>query len=244
MIQQAVKTLLFLDYDGTLTPIVRRPSMAHLSAARKNILRKLARHPGVELAVISGRKLSNLKKQVGIPHIIYVGNHGFEIEIGGEKIVHPGAKKFAVELKKIRARLERMIKVKGAWVEDKGLTLSLHYRVVAENRIKLLRNMFFRLMGPWEKKVRITHGKKVFEIRPAFDWDKGKAVKWLIRKVGETKHFPVYIGDDLTDEDVFRVLRNRGETVKVGKGKTAAAGRLKDIREVYRYLGRFMANES
>lgn len=231
------KILLLLDYDGTLTPIVQRPSLARLTPARKKALRQLAEKPGITMAIISGRQLSDIKQLVGIPHIIYVGNHGFEILMKGKRIMHSGAKRFIPKLKKIKQRLKDQIDIKGAWIEDKQLTLSLHYREVASSQLPKLRRLFDLALRPWKKMARITRGKKVFEIRPPFDWHKGKAVKWLIRELKASEHLTVYIGDDITDEDAFRALRGKGVAILVGsQRRTAAKTRLKNIAAVYRYL--------
>lgn len=226
-----------LDYDGTLTPIKKHPRLARLTPKRKLFLQKLAAHPRIRMAVISGRKLADLKAQVRIPGLIYAGNHGFEIEANGRRRIHPAAKRFRPILKRIRLKLLDKIRIKGVWIEDKGLTFSLHYRQMAQNRLGQLTRSFLEVIGPWKKKVRITTGKKVFEIRPPFDWDKGKAVKWVIDKLKLKARFPIYIGDDRTDEDAFKVLKGKGIAVWVGRGKPALADfSLKDPNRVYAFL--------
>ncbi|MFH1386171.1 MAG: trehalose-phosphatase [bacterium] len=231
-----MRYLLLLDYDGTLAPIKKHPKLARLSPPRKTFLRQLAKHPKIKIAVISGRKLSDLKKMIGLPKIIYVGNHGFEIEINGKHKTHPAARKIIPTLKRIKAILANKLKVKGAWVEDKDLTLTIHYRQAAKKRLKEFYQLFDQLTKPWQGKIKITKGKKVFEIRSPFDWDKGKAVEWLIAKLKMENYLPIYIGDDKTDEDAFIVLKGRGKTIHVGNGKTLAETRVKNISGVYGYL--------
>ena len=239
-----MKLLLFLDYDGTLTPIAKRPKLARLSPPRKIFLRKLAHNPRIKMAIISGRKLSDIKRLVNIPQLIYVGNHGFEIEVNGNYKIHPAARRFIPTLKRIKSKLINKITVKGAWIEDKSLTLSVHYREVARGRLKLFYQLFYKAINPWEKKIKITKGKKIFEIRPPFDWDKGKAVKWIINKLHLKNYFPIYIGDDQTDEDAFRALKGKGLpagqagiSIFVGKTKrTSADYSLKNVSAVYRFL--------
>lgn len=236
-----MKLLLLLDYDGTLVPIKKNPKLARLSPKRKAFLRKLAACPGVKLAIISGRKLSELKKMVGIPELIYAGNHGLEIEKDLKLWTHPEAVYIPLPLKK---QLKRKLRYPEILIEDKGLSLSVHYRLLPPKKVPLFKKDFMRLVKPWGRTVKITGGKKVLEIRPPVDWDKGKAVKWIINRLRPEKYFPVYIGDDKTDEDAFLALRQKGLTIHVGKGKTPAKLRLKDISGVYRYLKGLAKNES
>jgi trehalose-phosphatase len=234
---------LFLDYDGTLTPIKKHPKLGRLSRERKSILRKLAGHPGIRMAIISGRELSDLKKMVGIPGLIYAGNHGLEIEANGKYWGLPAAKRLTPLLKKIRTELAQKLRYRGILIEDKGLTLSVHYRLLPAKIFSLFSKDFIRALKPWKHQIRITHGKKVFEIRPPVDWDKGKAVKWAINKLKLKDYRPVYVGDDRTDEDAFRALGEKGTTIHVGGGKTIAKTRVKNIDGVYLYLRSLIENE-
>jgi trehalose-phosphatase len=238
------KILLLLDYDGTLTPIRERPALARLSSSRRRTLRTLSRHKNFLLAIISGRKLSDLKKMVDIPGLIYIGNHGFEISLPGHHFVHPAAKHFAFDLARIKKDLSALRHIKGVLIEDKDYTLSIHYRLIPARRLKHFYNILYRTLRPWRKRFELTRGKKVFEIRPPVVWDKGKAVKWISRQLRAKEHRLVYIGDDRTDEDAFRALQKKGMTIHVGKGRTAAKTRLKNVSRVYRYLKGLINNES
>ncbi len=231
------KYFLFLDYDGTLTPIVKKPDLAMLTKARRSTLKKIAKAPHILVAIISGRKLSDLKQKVGIPGLIYAGNHGFEIAGPGLKIIHSQAKQSKPILKKIKSELQKRLKaIKGTIIEDKGLSLSLHFRLVKAKDLKKVKEIFATTTQPHLKKVRITHGKKVFEVRPPVKWDKGKAVLWILKKFGG-KMIPVYIGDDTTDEDAFRALKNKGLTMRVGKIKGSSAQHfIKNVDGVYKLI--------
>ena len=135
--------------------------------------------------------------------------------------------------------------VKGVLIEDKLYTLSVHFRLVAGRRLAAFRRLFYRAIRRWSGKAWITRGKKVFEVRPPFDWDKGKAVKWLIDKLNLQNYLPIYIGDDQTDEDAFRALKGKGISLKVGMGgKTAADKRLRNVAGVYRFLSRLGQNKT
>ena len=232
-----MKLFLMLDYDGTLTPIVENPQRTVLSAPRREILKCLARQPEIKLAIISGRKLSVVKKLVSISKIIYVGNHGFEIRAGGKRWIHPAAKKSIPLLKKIKTELKKKLHYRGLLIEDKGLILSIHYRSLAESAMPAFKRDFKLVLKPWRPAIKITSGKKVFEVRPPLNWDKGKAVHWLIKNLKLQKYTPVYIGDDKTDEDAFKALKGRGLTYLVGgHSRTAAKRRFGSINDVYRFL--------
>lgn len=239
----ATKILLFLDYDGTLTPIRSRPEKAKLTEANRQKLRALLGQPLVKVVIISGRKLSILKQMVRVPGFIYVGNHGFESEVGGEHRVVPRAKKHLKVMRAIRKELSRSIRIKGGLIEDKGLTLSVHYRMVPKTKLKTFHALFAKAIKKWLGMVRVTQGKAVYEIRPPINWDKGKAVLWLIRSLRPAKYLPVYIGDDKTDEDAFRAIKGRGPSFLVGAGRpTAADHRLGTIRDVYRLIEGIVRN--
>ncbi|PIS29040.1 trehalose-phosphatase [Candidatus Saganbacteria bacterium CG08_land_8_20_14_0_20_45_16] len=235
-----MRCLLFFDFDGTLTPIVARPSLAKLGKDKLELLKNLAKIPAVTIAIISGRKLTTLKEKINIPGSYYVGNHGFEISGPKTNFVHPKAKEAKPLFKKILLELKKGLRgIKGIIIEDKGATLSLHYRCVEGPKVAEVKRIFNKLAESWPKsKIKITEGKKVFEIRPKVKWDKGEAVRWLLKHLGFQKgDCPIYIGDDTTDEDAFKVLASKGVTIKVGPLKNSLAQKsLKDIEAVYKFL--------
>lgn len=235
---------LFLDYDGTLTPIAETPKKAVISREAKGLLNKLSKNSHCTVAIISGRSLGDIKTVVGLKNIIYVGNHGLEIE--GPKI------KFESE---IMPRLKAVIRhiyndlvinlsgIKGVLIEDKRLTISVHYRLMDKKNMPFLRSVLAKVTEPYlvRNKVKINLGKKVYEIRPPTIWDKGKIVLWLLARqqfVSEDKNvLPIYFGDDMTDEDAFRALKRKGLTIIVGEQKSSSAEYyLKDAEEVTRFL--------
>ncbi len=239
-----MRYFLMLDYDGTLTPIVHHPRLAVLSPGRRTLLRELSHRPEIKLAIISGRRLSDVKKRVGIPELVYVGNHGFEIDTGGKKMILPAARHFMPRLKMIKNSLRAALNIRGVFIEDKGPTVSVHFRAVPVRNLGTFKKEFYRALAPYRGKFRLTHGKKVFEIHPPVDWNKGKAIKWIIKELGLRRHLPIYIGDDRTDEDAFRELGGRGLTIHVGPGRTAAKKRIKNVREVYHFLKGLTGNEN
>jgi len=214
--------LLFLDYDGTLTPIVNRPERAKLTKATRKILASFSSDSKKAIVVvISGRDLSDLKKRIGIKGLIYVGNHGLEMEGRGLRFVHPRARASRLFLKPLARRLKReFAAVAGIQVEDKRLTLSIHYRRAAPANVVRARRLLQRCMNDVGKKSQIClkHGKKVWEIHSGISWDKGDAARYLEQRVfkkDKQKRLPIYFGDDLTDESAFKVLRRKGLTVRV-----------------------------
>lgn len=237
---------LFLDYDGTLTPIVNTPDKAKLSASTKKVLRGLTGSSCVKLAVVSGRSLKDIKRLMGLKGIIYVGNHGLEIDAPGLKFISPVSPRIKAVIRNISNELKnRLSSINGLIVEDKGLTLSIHYRRVARPDFIKMRTALQETAGHYlaRKKIRINKGKKVFEIKPPTEWNKGHAVLWLLKKMlarhGEKNVLPIYIGDDVTDEDAFRAIKNKGLIVFVGKSKKSQAQYyLKDHKEVQNFLER------
>lgn len=236
---------LFLDYDGTLAPIAKRPEMARLPKETKKILTELNSNPSFTLAIISGRSLEDVSKLVGIKGVIYAGNHGLQMK--GPRLAYTN--KEALRNRKllgdIRKRLRNKISgVKGVFVEDKGLTLSVHYRLASKKDIKPLKIVLKRLLRPLIKtgKIRLTYGKMVCEIRPSAKWDKGKAVKWLLARNARARRarLSICVGDDRTDEDMFRAVGSRGVTVCVGRsGSSSRAGfYLRNTGEVKKFLNK------
>ncbi len=213
---QRPSVALFVDYDGTLTPLAARPEAAHLSDAAREALREAARTPNLDTVVVSGRGLEDLKAMVDVPGLTYVGNHGFEIEGPGITYRHPQAERFRAAVERSAEELSALA-VPGAWVERKGVTLSYHLRAVDDaTRPDAERRATATLR---RRRLMVTGGKSVVEGRPAVDWHKGRAVLHvLVHRHGPD--WPVrvralYIGDDTTDEDAFRSLRGIGRSICV-----------------------------
>ncbi len=223
MIRDADHVLLLFDYDGTLTPIVERPEMADLSEETRKLLRTLAKRPGYTVGIISGRALADLKSKVRLENIVYAGNHGLEVEGFGSNYFDPVAEEIRPFLQLLGNVLSATFRgIRGAFVENKGLTLSVHYRTVDEADEETVADIVRKVTDPLHStgRIRVTQGKKVYEIRPPVDWDKGKAISWLLGKCRNIKKkgkiLPIYLGDDLTDEDGFRAVeKNNGVSILV-----------------------------
>jgi trehalose 6-phosphate phosphatase len=247
-LKEARHVLLLCDYDGTLTPIIENPELADLSEKTRQLLQALKQQSHFTVSVISGRALTDLRQRVGIDGIIYAGNHGLEIEGPGIGLVNPLAEEMRPVFHLINQVLNKaMAPVKGVRVEDKGLTVSVHYRMVEEGKSEEVKNIFERVIATARSlgKVTITSGKKVYEVRPAVDWDKGEAIALLIDRYGRTKTkkelLPIFLGDDQTDEDGFKVIEKHGGiSIFVGEKPARSAARyyLKSPAEVEQFLER------
>lgn len=228
-IEKAPHILLFLDYDGTLAPIVDRPSKAVLSLRTRLILRKLSKSKRIILSIVSGRPLRQIKKLIGLRNIYYAGNHGLEIGLGKRGYIIPEAKKSLLLIRRLKKALSRELKPIGSLeIEDKGIVLAVHYRRVRKNLIPQLEQIFFKTTRPYHKsrEIKVARGKKVLEIRPPVEWDKGRYCLYLLNRLKRKKKslLAVYIGDDVTDEAAFKILRKKGITIFVkGEKKTSSA---------------------
>jgi trehalose 6-phosphate phosphatase len=246
-VHEAKRILLMSDYDGTLTPIVERPELARMPEETHRLLQRLALQSNFTVGIISGRSLGDLKEKVNLSRIIYAGNHGFEIEGPGFSFVNPIADEIKPILRIIRQILNMTVgTIRGVLVEDKGLTLSVHYRQVRDEEITEVRNKVEGAVKGLLSRgiIRVTPGKKVYEVRPAVPWDKGKAIRLLMKRYGKGgRHsglLPIYLGDDFTDEDGFRVIEKYGNgiTVRVGEnsGDSTAKYYLCSPQEVQQFL--------
>lgn len=246
LIKESGHALMLFDYDGTLTPIVSRPRDALLKSDMRAALKSLAGKARFTVGVVSGRRLTDVKKLVGIKGIFYAGNHGFEIEIGSTNYTHPDVKKFAKYLRSTKTKLSRATRgIKGVLVEDKGISLSVHYRLVDNRDLFALKEIVFDICNPLikERKIHLTSGKKVWEIRLPIKWHKGKAVEKLCTIVNKKRKkavLPAYIGDDTTDEDAFNFLNKKKRAISICVGErgaaSAAAYYLKSPSEVKKFL--------
>lgn len=235
---------LFFDYDGTLTPIIGTPDKAILPSETKELLKRLIKNRKCELAIISGRALKDIKKKVDIPDIVYVGNHGLEIEGPKIRFESPISARYKRILQHIKDDLNTNLSaINGAFMEDKGLSLSIHYRLVDRKIISEVKTIFHEttILHILRDDIKVKTGKKVFEIRPSIEWDKGRVVLWLLARwrfaLKDKDIMPVYLGDDVTDEDAFKALKKRGISIFVGMPNSSyATYYLKDTDEVKGFL--------
>jgi len=201
----------FLDYDGTLTPIVATPDLAVLASDMHEVLQRLCSLYTV--SIVSGRATDDVRGKVRIKVIFYAGSHGFEIvQPDGNVEVNQQAEEIRGVIDEVYKKLQgRLNNVPGARVEHVKYTISTHYRLVSDEDFFKVKDAVEETLSQYSN-LRITHGKKVFEIRPRINWDKGKAVEWILKVLNfnPQKNLAVYIGDDTTDEDAFAVLEEKG----------------------------------
>ena len=227
---------LFLDYDGTLTPLRDHPDEATLSEPMRKALAGCASRTDIDLSIISGRSLDGIQKMVGQRDLTYAGNHGLEIlgpDLG--HFVHEDLVHYRDRAEDLADALDR-IAGDGAWTERKGPTLTFHYRGVAEALRPRLVSQAQEIVREAGYQPRQAHC--AVEARPPIGWDKGRAVLHILRE----RYGPawsesvrvIYVGDDETDEDAFRFLSGLATTFRVGSpdSPTAASRRLAGVDAV------------
>lgn len=228
----------FLDYDGTLTPIVPDPAAATLPPATRTAIERLAARCPV--AIVSGRDLEDVRGLVGVDGIAYAGSHGFDLRLPDGSREERG-RAFLPALDRAEAALgPALAEIPGAAVERKRFAVAVHFRTVEPARRPDVEAAARDVAGA-SPGLRLTGGKRVLELRPDLDWDKGRALDWLLDELGLLRDdvAVVYVGDDVTDEDAFRVVEARGVGVLVRgrQGETTRARYvLEDPGEVRRFL--------
>ena len=235
------KPLLILDYDGTLSPIVPNPDEAILPDASRQSLIKLATITPV--AVISGRDRKDVESKVALPQLIYAGSHG--LDMAGPKGLDIPQKVDETALKALHTAAynlqQQLEKVKGCIVEAKKYAIAVHFRNVAEEEVEEVIEAVSKELAKHPSLKKGT-GKKILELKPAIDWHKGRASLWLFEalKLKDSNSIPIFIGDDITDEDAFASLHQSGIGILVGSHgeQTAASFSLEDTEAVQKWLER------
>ncbi len=226
--------LLLLDYDGTLVPIRSRPGLARLDAEHRATMQRL-HGTRLQLIMVSGRSVKNLKERVAIPDIGYCGVFGLEAHFPGWNYLHRTAKTLRPAVAGLASTLEALYKdMPGVLVEDKQAGLTLHYRNVAGKLHSEFSRRLEKARAMSPKGLSWTRGTLAWEIMPETAWDKGKTALKIWRRLG--KPYLLAIGDTPLDEPMLRVAQARGAAIRVGSGESKAAYRLKDPEEVHRFL--------
>ncbi|MBK8576011.1 MAG: trehalose-phosphatase [Elusimicrobia bacterium] len=231
------RAFVFLDFDGTLAPIV---SMPHRARANERVMRAitaLAALPRARVAVMSGRPLSFVRQRFLARGLFHVGNHGLEMRGPGVTFRHKGAAvirpTFQALAEKAKATLAGF---PGVLIENKGLTMSVHFRRLPPSfRRRFNRSLAAFRLGTAALPIRWRRGKKVWEALPRVDWNKGRALTELLRRTGPA--VPVAVGDDVTDEDMFKAVGRKGVSIRIGKsGSSRAMDYLPRQKDVPRFL--------
>ncbi|KAJ8513246.1 hypothetical protein OPV22_003680 [Ensete ventricosum] len=256
------KIVLFLDYDGTLSHIVDNPEHAFMSNAMRTAVKNVAKY--FSTAIISGRSCHKVYKFVKLGELYYAGSHGMDImgpvmknesisdlpgctisieEQGNEVILFQPAKDFLLMINEVQSLLKDVTKdIEGVIVESNKFCVSVHYRLVDEKDWPKVVRCVHHVLKDYPH-LQVTHGRRVLEVRPAIDWNKGKAVEFLLEYLGlrtSDDVLPIYVGDDRTDEDAFKILREskRGYGILVTSvpKQTNAVFSLRDPTEVKKFL--------
>lgn len=253
-ISEGKQIVMFLDYDGTLSPIVDDPDRAFMSNKMRNTVRKLAMcFPTV---IVSGRSREKVYNFVKLTELYYAGSHGMDIK-GPEQnskykkktqsLLCQPATEFLPVISEVYMKLvEKTKSIQGAKVENNKFCASVHFRCVDENKWSDLAHLVRSVLKNYPK-LLLTQGRKVLEIRPIIKWDKGKALEFLLESLGYencTDVFPIYIGDDRTDEDAFKILRDKRQGLGILVSKyakeTNASYSLQEPDEVMDFLERLV----
>jgi trehalose 6-phosphate phosphatase len=236
----------FLDYDGTLTPIVDRPEDAVISDRMRDVVSRLAERCTV--CVVSGRDRPVVQELMGLDNLVVAGSHGFDIWSPDEGTVeHDAGSGFEELLEEVKEKLrEETAPIEGSSVEPKKASVAVHYRLVAEDERPKVKEVVEDLLAAHPDDLKMTPGKMVYEVQPKLDWDKGKAVLYLLEtlELDRDDVVPMYLGDDVTDEHAFEALEGKGIGVFVGEaddpevgGRTTSADYvLRSVPEVEEFL--------
>ncbi len=233
----AERVALFLDFDGTLVPIEADPGIPRPDPATMEILKRLAGREFLVTTIISGRAVEDLYARIRVDGIIYAGNHGLEIFGRTLRFVEPVAWDRRGELERVTQDLSvRLRPIHGTLVENKGLTASVHYRQAAREWLPEIQEVVRTTVATYDPMFLVTTGRKVLEILPATNWNKGSAARWINGQLGAARVLSIYAGDDNTDERAFRVLPD-AVTIKVGSApETCARYRLKSPAALHELL--------
>ncbi|BCO37459.1 trehalose-phosphatase [Mycobacterium heckeshornense] len=233
--------VVFFDFDGTLSDIVDNPDAAQLTAGAAEALRLLTAQCPV--AVLSGRDLADVRQRIGLAGIWYAGSHGFELTApDGEHHQNDEAATAIPVLRRAAAELGAQLDdLSGVVVEHKRFGVAVHYRNAARDRVG---DVLAAVRAAGRRNaLRVTTGREVIELRPDVDWDKGKTLHWVlghIREAAPGQLLPIYLGDDITDEDAFDAVRGDGIAIVVRHGEdgdrpTAAHYGLDSPRQVVQF---------
>jgi len=240
------KLYLFLDYDGTLTPIVEDFNAAFLTIEMRDLLREIS--GSYPMAIITGRDLQDIKDLVQLDQLHFAGSHGFEM-VGPDGFVYENEQaksslnKIAEAAREIQAET---VKIENVKFEKKKFALAVHYRQVSNEQQGKVKEIVYNIINRYPE-IKAGKGKKVIELKPNFNWHKGKSLRVLLdrmRNKVDEDFFLLYIGDDITDEDAFFEIIDEGSGILVGDHgkKTFASYHLSDVDEVMLFLRKILNN--
>jgi trehalose 6-phosphate phosphatase len=219
----ATSLVFYVDFDGTLAPIVDDPALASLSPETRAVLEEFSSREDVLVAVVSGRTLTDVKARVGLQGLVYSGDHGLQIEGHSLRFEHPEAARCRDALTELNQQLIGLpLLLPGVQVESKSYTTAVHYRRAPDGTREQVETILQSLVPADHPLFVLTGGKMIIEIRPRVDWNKGTAVRWIHDRLQADGALAFIIGDDRTDEDAFDALED-AITIRVGPEDSTAA---------------------
>jgi alpha,alpha-trehalase len=235
--------LLLLDFDGTLAEFAPDPSAVHLPEGRLELLQSIVARADITLGIVSGRRIADMRERTGVgATVFYAGLHGLEIDGPGLRFMHAAAALVAPTIGVLEKEMTKaMSGLPGVFIEDKGWSLVLHVRGASKPDRLHATTRFRTLAEPYlsDGVLRVQPGDEMIELLPNVDWTKGEAVQCIIHHVETQRQqpvWPVYIGDDATDEDAFEVIGNSGLTIAVSDRPVGASFRVPDPAAVEEFL--------
>jgi trehalose 6-phosphate phosphatase len=205
------RLLLLFDYDGTLAPIAPHPRLARLHPATRRTLMDLSRHPRIEVGIVCGREIDDLKAMVDMRRIYYVGTSGLQLDLCGSRITHPRADEIILLLAKFRKPLRNIVRMfPGAWLEDKQLGLTVHYRHVHANHKENLKMWIEKAAIPFKERLELQDGAMAVEITPKYGWNKATAVQLILEHIGDENLLMLYAGDGPNDIAALKAVSSMG----------------------------------
>ena len=220
---EATSLVLYVDFDGTLAPIVNDPSLANMSPETRAVLEEFSSRKDVLVAVVSGRSMADVKARVGLQALVYSGDHGLQIEGHSLRFEHPEAARCRDALAELNQQLIGLpLLLPGVQIESKSLTTAIHYRRAPDGTRQQIETIVSSLVPADHPLFVLTEGKMVVEIRPRVAWNKGTAVRWIHDRLQAEGALSFIIGDDRTDEDAFDALDD-AVTVRVGPEESTVA---------------------
>ena len=236
---------LFCDYDGVLAPISPRPQDAVIDDHMRELLVRLRDTELVHLNIISGRDIGDISQCVGVERLTYAGNHGLQIQGPRIERYHEVADELMERMQQLYDELRLALRaVPGVIIENKQLSLSVHYRLCDPKEINAAIDVCYKLFEKYNADglIHLTSVKKAMEFRSTMNWDKGRATNWILRELHglawSKAVLPIYLGDDETDEDAFRTLKKTGIGIRVGRDdvETTACYKMNGTEDVGVFL--------
>lgn len=217
--------VVLLDFDGTLCEFEANPDAVQLPEARRQAIARIQERATV--AIVSGRRLEDVRQRCAVAGLIVAGLHGLEIEGLDERYVHPDLEKASAAVAEVHEVLRTVAaEIPGAFVEDKGASVALHFREADAEGQRAALDAFAAAAAPHVERgrLRVMRGSYVLELLPNIEWNKGNAVRWIVERIERQKGpvFAVYIGDDVTDQDAFAAVESHGLPIAASDRVTAS----------------------